>query len=181
MRVSLLLASVTAFFCTGLASTCSMKHKPTPFEFGISLSDNITRENEVKLVTPQQHKIFQACQRDANRALPTDNQVSLFALVRPVITRWNSYHAAIERATKLYGAFDRYIEQHIKSVAFDERRSGSTSKDATITEYQNCLKPLKIATKRLEGRGEASSFGAIYEVLPVFEYLLRNLEELAQL
>jgi hypothetical protein len=87
------------------------------------------------------------------------------------------------------------MEHHIKSVAFNEKRSGSACKDvpawmrqgglaandwATITEYQNCLKPLEIATKRLEGRGKVSSFGAIYEVLPVFEYILRNLEELAQ-
>ncbi|KAG9382681.1 hypothetical protein A1F94_006602 [Pyrenophora tritici-repentis] len=119
--------------------------------------------------TPQQHELFQACQRDANKALPADDQIPLTP-VRPVVTRWNSYHAAIERATKLHGAFDRYMEHHIKSVAFNEKRS----------EYQNCLKPLKIATKRLEGRGKVGSFGAIYEVLPVFEYILRNLEELAQ-
>ncbi|RYO04899.1 hypothetical protein AA0121_g12589 [Alternaria tenuissima] len=74
--------------------------------------------------TPQQHELFRACQRDANKALPADDQI-------PLLT-------------------------------------------------PNCLKPLQIATKRLEDRGKASSFGAIYEVLPVFEYLLRNLEELAQ-
>ncbi|KAA8616519.1 hypothetical protein PtrV1_09820 [Pyrenophora tritici-repentis] len=145
--------------------------------------------------TPQQHELFQACQCDANKALPADDQIPLLTPVRPVVTRWNSYHAAIKRATKLHGAFNRYMEHHIKSVAFNEKRSGSACKDvpawmrqgglaandwATITEYQNCLKPLKIATKRLEGRGKVGSFGAIYEVLPVFEYILRNLEELAQ-
>jgi hypothetical protein len=145
--------------------------------------------------TPQQHELFQACQRDANKALPADDHIPLLTPVRPVVTRWNSYHAAIERATKLHGAFDRYMEHHIKSVAFNEKRSGSACKDvpawmrqgglaandwATITEYQNCLKPLEIATKRLEGRGKVGGFGAIYEVLPVFEYILRNLEELAQ-
>ncbi|KAG9381496.1 hypothetical protein A1F94_007150 [Pyrenophora tritici-repentis] len=130
--------------------------------------------------TPQQHELFQACQCDANKALPADDQIPLLTPVRPVVTRWNSYHAAIKRATKLHGAFNRYMEHHIKSVAFNEKRSGSACKDvpawmrqgglaandwATITEYQNCLKPLKIATKRLEGRGK---------------YILRNLEELAQ-
>jgi hypothetical protein len=61
-------------------------------------------------------------------------------------------------------------------------RSGglSASNWATITEYQNCLEPLKIATKRLEGRSDSSSFSAIYKVLPVFKYILRNIEELAQ-
>jgi hypothetical protein len=53
---------------------------------------------------------------------------------------------------------------------------------AVVTEYQRCLKPLKITTKRLEGRGKhySSNFGAIYEVLPVFEYLLDQLEKLAE-
>lgn len=34
-----------------------------------------------------------------------------------------------------------------------------------------------MATKRLEGRGKASCFRAIYEVIPVFKYLLESLEE----
>ncbi|KAI1551836.1 hypothetical protein PtrEW7m1_012425 [Pyrenophora tritici-repentis] len=86
------------------------------------------------------------------------------------------------------------MEHHIKSVAFNEKRSGSACKDvpawmrqgglaandwATITEYQNCLKPLKIATKTLVGH-KVDDDGDINEVLPVFEYILRNLEELAQ-
>ncbi|PZD27989.1 hypothetical protein A1F96_06269 [Pyrenophora tritici-repentis] len=41
-----------------------------------------------------------------------------------------------------------------------------------------CLKPLKNATSRLEGRGKSGNFGAIYETIPVFEYLLSSLEAL---
>lgn len=53
---------------------------------------------------------------------------------------------------------------------------------AVITEYQRCLHPLKIATKRLDVRSKhySSNFGAIHEVLPVFEYLLDQLEKLAE-
>jgi hypothetical protein len=144
--------------------------------------------------TPQQHELFEDCQREANKELPADEQVPVLAPVRPVVTRWNSYFAAIERATLLHGGFDRYMEKHISRVAINDKRSSkpadapawmrsgglSASDWATITEYQNCLEPLKIATKRLEGRSDSSSFGAIYEVLPVFEYILRNMEELAQ-
>ena len=61
--------------------------------------------------TPQQHELFRACQRDANKALPADDQIPLLTPVRPVVTCWNSYYAAIGRATKLHGAFDRYMEQ----------------------------------------------------------------------
>ena len=79
-------------------------------------------------------------------------------------------------------------------VAYEERRGtqsdapawmrsgGLQAADwAVITEYQRCLEPLKITTKRLEGRGKhySSNFGAIHEVLPVFECLLDQLKKLA--
>jgi hypothetical protein len=63
------------------------------------------------------------------------------------------------------------------------RSGGLQSADwAVITEYQRCLQPLKVATKRLEGRGKhhGSNFGAIHEVIPVFEYLLDQLERLSE-
>jgi hypothetical protein len=34
------------------------------------------------------------------------------------------------------------------------------------------LKPLKEATKRLKARGNQGSFRAIYDVIPVFEYVI---------
>ncbi|PWO19488.1 hypothetical protein PtrARCrB10_12010, partial [Pyrenophora tritici-repentis] len=40
------------------------------------------------------------------------------------------------------------------------------------------LKPLKKATKRLEARSKAGRFGAIYEVIPVFEAVLAVYEQL---
>lgn len=39
------------------------------------------------------------------------------------------------------------------------------------------LQPLKSATKRLEGRGKSGRFRAIYEAIPVFEYLLHEFEQ----
>jgi hypothetical protein len=46
-----------------------------------------------------------------------------------------------------------------------------------ITEYLDVLKPLKLATKRLEGRGNSGQYGAIYEVIPVYEYILSYYEQ----
>jgi hypothetical protein len=43
---------------------------------------------------------------------------------------------------------------------------------AVITKYIEVLKPLKEATKRLEARGKQGSFGAIYDVILVFEYVI---------
>jgi hypothetical protein len=39
------------------------------------------------------------------------------------------------------------------------------------------LKPLKSATKRLEGHGKSGRFGAIAEIIPVFEYILLYYEQ----
>jgi hypothetical protein len=71
------------------------------------------------------------------------------------------------------------------------RSNGLTADDwQVVTEYMDVLGPLKECTKRLEGRGKAKdedkdeaiddskpgSFGAIAEIIPVFEYLLTTLE-----
>lgn len=45
-----------------------------------------------------------------------------------------------------------------------------------MMDYFEVLQLLKSATKRLEGRSKSGRFGAIYEVLPVFEYLLSELD-----
>jgi hypothetical protein len=53
------------------------------------------------------------------------------------------------------------------------RSDGLLSHDwAVITDYIEILRPLKTATKRLEGH----TFGAIAEIIPVFEVLLNNIE-----
>jgi hypothetical protein len=60
------------------------------------------------------------------------------------------------------------------------RSNGLTAADwQVITEYINVLKPLKTATKRLEGRGKGG-FGAIAEIIPVFEILLTTFEDRLQ-
>lgn len=55
---------------------------------------------------------------------------------------------------------------------------GLTAADlAVVTEYMDALKPLKAATKRLEGRGNDGGFGAIAEIMPVFKYILSYNEQ----
>ena len=57
------------------------------------------------------------------------------------------------------------------------RLDGLTTHDwAVVTEYMDALKPLKAATKRLEGRGNSGRFGCIAEVILVFEYILNYYE-----
>lgn len=42
------------------------------------------------------------------------------------------------------------------------------------------LKPLKEATSRLEGRGASGRFGAIHEIIPTFEAILKAYESLSE-
>jgi hypothetical protein len=59
------------------------------------------------------------------------------------------------------------------------RSSGLSAADwGVITKYIEALQPLKHATVRLEGRGKAGKFRAIYKIILVFEYLLNELETL---
>ena len=94
--------------------------------------------------------------------------------IKPVETRWNSMESAIERAIKLRNPIDRLIgdevlewtiywakvtENGIKDPPARVRKEPDIVKNyltdddwATLTEYLAILKPLWIATKRLEGR-----------------------------
>jgi hypothetical protein len=125
--------------------------------------------------------------------LPTNEQ-KILQPVKPVATRWNSYHSAFERAVQLQAAVNAYAGHHIRLLRDEDtyaiskgnslptaapwmRSSGLSAADwGVITEYLDVLKPLKLATKRLEGRGKGGQYGAIYEVIPVFEYILAYYE-----
>jgi hypothetical protein len=143
--------------------------------------------------TPQQYNLFSNFQKLANAKLPTD-QRRILEPIKPVVTRWNSFYCAFERAAHLQAAYNSYANYHIKSISQANaialgrnnklpaaptwmRSTGLTTADwAVITEYIDLLRPLKYASKRLEGRGKSGKFGAIYEVIPVFEFLLCELE-----
>lgn len=145
--------------------------------------------------TPQQYALFTDYLKASNKALPKAARVKPLQPIKPVVTRWNSYYNALKRATYLQGGFNLYIKKHISRVAYEERRGTQTDAPAwirsgglqaadwaVITEYQRCLQPLKITTKRLKGRSKhhGNNYSAIHEVLPMFEYLLDQLEKLAE-
>jgi hypothetical protein len=148
--------------------------------------------------TPQQYALFADFQRLAYRELPADAPAEdrkVLEPVKPVVTRWNSYYSCFERAVKLQSAVNTYANHHIKRVRDETtyaetrgnklpdaqpwmRSDGLTAADwAVVTEYMDVLKPLKAATKRLKGRGKSGKFGAIAEIIPVFEYILNYYEQ----
>ncbi|KAF9730041.1 transposase-like protein [Paraphaeosphaeria minitans] len=73
--------------------------------------------------TPQQYELFREFQRAANAELPAGERLRVLELVKPVVTRWNSYYAAFARATQLQAAYNSYAEHHISCVSLDDRRA----------------------------------------------------------
>ncbi|KAG9375611.1 hypothetical protein A1F94_013821 [Pyrenophora tritici-repentis] len=99
-------------------------------------------------------------QQDQPVNAPTE-QHKIKEPVKPVVTRWNSYVSCFERAVELQLAVNGYANYHIQKIETEDA-------------------PLKQATKRLEGRGKSGAFGAIAEVILVFEYLLGVYEDRLQ-
>jgi len=61
------------------------------------------------------------------------------------------------------------------------RSTGLTAGDwHVIAQYIHVLQPLKDATMRLQGRGKSGRHGALYEVIPTFEHVLRYYEDLVE-
>ncbi|KAF7566206.1 Dimer-Tnp-hAT domain containing protein [Pyrenophora tritici-repentis] len=151
--------------------------------------------------TPQQYALFEKYQKLAIRDQPVNaptEQHKIKEPVKPVVTRWNSYVSCFERAVELQLAVNGYANYHIQKIETEDayarsrnnklpaapdwmRSDGINAHDwQVIAEYIDVLRPLKQATKRLEGRGKSGAFGAIAEVIPVFEYLLGVYEDRLQ-
>jgi hypothetical protein len=151
--------------------------------------------------TPQQYELFTSFQQLAHHNLPpnaTENDHKILEPIKPDVTRWNLFYLCFERAAKLQYAVNAYANYHILDIKQKDERAlrlnnkppsappwmrsnGLTAADwAVITEYINVLAPLKTATKRLEGHGKSGGFGAIAEIIPVFEVLLSKFEDQLQ-
>lgn len=147
--------------------------------------------------TPTQHELFADAQRSVN-AYPHAQLDGCLEPVKPVVTRWNSYHDAFKRAVLLKDAIDKYANDHIDHQMRDDlyatskgnrladapawiRSGGLSAADwAVITEYIEVLQPLKEASESLEARGKLGRFGAIYEIIPQFEAILRTYEAILE-
>jgi hypothetical protein len=149
-----------------------------------------------------------------NTALGLEDRAT-YDVIMDNATRWNSSEAMMERGYQLRNPLDSLVQAEVtewdqyvamrtgkgtrpmpkrsrkKPAIVDDKMS---SEDwAVIAEYLAILKPLKIATKRLEGRPEEGmeslvlaliptdrtigKYGAIWEVLLTMEWLLKLLEE----
>lgn len=96
---------------------------------------------------------------------------ALDSLVQAQVTEWEQY---VDRKTR-NGTKPMPGKSRPKPAIVDDKMS---AEDWSVNaEYLAILKPLKIATKRLEGWPREGKFGAIWEVLLTMEWLLKHLEE----
>jgi hypothetical protein len=151
------------------------------------------------ICTPQAREILDGFQRD--EAVRLNEDPDLREPIKPARTRWNAYYDCFARAADLQNPLDDYITyktaEYNRETASTRRRThsqrqseekkprlfiqegGLTAGDwATINEYKKLLAPFKEATSFMEGRGKAGTCGAIWEVIPTFEWLLKQLQDL---
>lgn len=140
------------------------------------------------------HDAQRACWTELNLKKDLNGNPVTLDLVQDNGTRWNSTWMMINRATELRAAIEHYIDAEIMRCKRLEREGNlkkepggiaallfkdrlSTDDWAVLTQYQDILKPMELATKGLEGRPEAGQHGLLFKVIPAFKYLLNRLEQ----
>ena len=69
--------------------------------------------------TPQQYALFEDLQRLAHTELPAE-QRKILEIVKPVVTRWNSYCSCFERAVTLQLVVNGYANCYIQRVETED-------------------------------------------------------------
>jgi hypothetical protein len=151
-------------------------------------------------------ELFLKVQREQPEALRSErlNAKEAYELIFDNSTRWNSWYDAAERALDLRHAIDDFVDLELvdyqQAVARFNRRSSQSQAAAPkvhlltldrlnnndwqiITGYLEILKRLKSAIMKLQGNVNTVSThgtpikGAIWQVLPVYEEILKAFED----
>ena len=154
--------------------------------------------------TLQQHKLFNNFQCIANAKLPIEARSKILELVKPVVTRWNLFYSTFKRAVKLQPSINAYATYYIRCIRDKDTFAASrrnklpnaqpqirsnrllAANQAVVTKYIKVLRLLKLAIKRLEGRGKGVNsannnvdsspkcgrYSAIAKIILVFRYIL---------
>ena len=128
--------------------------------------------------SPQRIEAFNKLQLELIAPFRGEGKLPVYAIVKDVVTRWNSFDATIERALYLRPAIDEFCQQeHDKWLAYVRRieqqgkqvvksepaiiKDTLTDEDWTILAgYHQIHRPLKEATELLQGKA-GGRFGAI--------------------
>jgi len=104
-------------------------------------------------------------------------------LQRDTGVRWNSVYKMIKRALQLERAITMYCARWQQGK--DEKHNLKDDELDTfdweeLRHFKQLLKPFYKVTKRVEGHAKQGSHGAVWEVLPGFEYLFNALQRAQQ-
>jgi hypothetical protein len=94
--------------------------------------------------------------------------------------RWNSVYTMIRRSLKLEKALTLYCArwQKPKDSTYNLHDDQLDQQDwEELRHFEELLKPFHTVTKRVEGHASNGSFGAVWEVLPAFDYLFNKLSK----
>lgn len=117
--------------------------------------------------------------RAFERAQKVDSSDLTLQLVRDIGVRWNSTFAMIQRARRLQDALHRYCKhwRPIQGESYDLRRDTLDATDwEELEHFEELLKPFDKGTKRAEGNAITGSHGALWEVIPIMDYLFNTLK-----
>jgi hypothetical protein len=119
----------------GMSETVRTSEAPTQLNSGCGQGQKLEcspwrlRRQGERIFFPdgrQQHEIFTSFQRIANCDFPGDQQ-TILEPVKPVVTCWNSFCLAFERAAKLQNAFNSYISYWCKKQKIADIHARSRS------------------------------------------------------
>jgi len=126
----------------------------------------------------------QRCEKFLNVQL---DETDAFMLRLNNDTRWDSTYEMIDRALQLRGPVDAFVvaamnkrggetkKEHREQLAADQLKSADWKE---LEELHALLKPFKSITMELQGNlSDGRMNGAIFDVLPSFDYLLQHLED----
>jgi len=119
--------------------------------------------------------VFNTIQQDA----ADDLLVFCLKLKRDTGVRWNSTYTMVERALHLEPVLSLYCArwQKAKDDTYNLKLDELDVQDwEELRHFKQLLKPFFKATKRVEGFARQGSYGALWEVLPGFDYLFNALQ-----
>lgn len=127
--------------------------------------------------SPERMQAFKELQKFCpSLKLKPDELFKAYSLPSDGGVRWNSTFLQVDTILPLRNAIDITCSRH--AALSRDRLTGDDW--AELEQFHSLLLPLWEMTKRIEGNASDGSHGALWEVLPMMDYILEHLESTAK-